>query len=160
MKPLSDETPLKFLRLADESLLWHDAQGLNLIYDFGRGVALHVRRGIISGKFAQTVIKDGERHLAESGRFVLMVDGAEARMHTTDFRETMTSWFRAHEAATVHMLIRSKVLEMALNVANLALGNRRARAYFDVNLWEAAGRGFVPSFERRPLSLPPELGGA
>jgi hypothetical protein len=55
------------------------------------------------------------------------------------------------------MLIKSRMLEMALNVANLVLGNARARAYFNAEVWESSGRQEVPSFIRRPLHLPPDL---
>ena len=127
------------------------------VHDFGRGVSLHVRRGIMTLDFARQVIEDGERQIRNAGRYVLMVDGAETRMHTTEFREIMTSWFTTHEAARVHMLIRSRMLEMALNVANLMMGNTRARAYFNPEVWEVVGRDEVPSFVRRHLVIPSDL---
>ena len=121
------------------------------VHDFGGGVSLHVRRGIMTGDFAAYVIEDGERQIGKFGRFVLMVDGVETRMHTTEFREVMTTWFRDHETAVVHMLIRSKMLDMALTVANLAMGSTRAKAYVDVDTWEAIGRREARSFQRKPL---------
>jgi hypothetical protein len=142
--------------LDDGSVLHFDAQGIMQIHDFGRGVSLHVRRGIMTLDFAKHVIQDGERHLRTSGRYVLMVDGAETRMHTTEFREVMTKWFTQHDSAVVHMLIKSRMLEMALNVANLVVGGR-ARAYFNPEVWESIGRQEVPSFIRRPLVLPPDV---
>jgi len=144
--------------LDDGSVLYFDAQGgMMQVHDFGRGVSLHVRRGIMTESFAKYVIEDGERHIRTSGRYVLMVDGSETKMHTTEFREVMTAWFREHETAIVHMLIKSRMLEMALNVANLVLGNGRARAYFNGEVWESIGRQEVPSFIRRPLTPPSDL---
>jgi hypothetical protein len=144
--------------LDDGSTLYFDTQGgVMQVHDFGRGVSLHVRRGIMTEQFAKHVIEDGERQIRNSKRFVLMVDGAEAKMHTTEFREVMTTWFRQHDTAVVHMLIKSRMLEMALNVANLVLGNGRARAYFNPEIWESIGRQEVPSFIRRPLALPADL---
>jgi hypothetical protein len=143
--------------LDDGSVIHFDSQGIVQIHDFGRGVSLHVRRGIMTNDFARHVIEDGERHIRTSGRYVLMVDGAETKMHTTEFREVMTAWFRQHDAAVVHMLIKSRMLEMALNVANLVLGDGRARAYFNPEVWESIGRQEVPSFIRRPLSVPADL---
>jgi hypothetical protein len=139
--------------LEDGSVLYSDGKGAMQVHDFGHGVALHVRRGIIALSFAEHVIADGERHLKRAGRYVLMVDGLETKLHTTDFRESMTAWFREHDKAVVHMLIRSKMLEMALNVANLSLGERRAQVYFDMHVWEAVGRRESPEFGRRPLAL-------
>jgi hypothetical protein len=143
--------------LDDGSVLHIDPQGVMQVHDFGRGVSLHVRRGIMTLDFAKHVIADGERHLRTSSRYVLMVDGSETKMHTTEFREIMTAWFREHETAVVHMLIKSRMLEMALNVANLVLGNGRARAYFNPEVWESIGRQEVPSFIRRPLAVPEDL---
>jgi hypothetical protein len=144
--------------LDDGSTLYFDAQGgVMQVHDFGRGVSLHVRRGIMTEEFAKHVIQDGERQIRTSKRFVLMVDGSETRMHTTEFREVMTAWFRQHDTAVVHMLIKSRMLEMALNVANLVLGDGRARAYFNPDIWESIGRQEVPSFIRRPLALPADL---
>jgi hypothetical protein len=144
-------------RLRDGSALYYNAQGANQVHDLGNGVALHTRRGIMSGAFAKHVIEDGERHIQASGRFVLMVDGVETKMHATDFREQMTEWFRAHETATVHMLTGSRMVVMAVNVANLVMGNSRANTYFSVETWEGIGRTYVPGFARRPLKLPEDI---
>ncbi|HEY3494181.1 MAG TPA: hypothetical protein VGK73_05825, partial [Polyangiaceae bacterium] len=85
---------MNFKSLDDGSVLYFDANGVMQVHDFGRGVSLHVRRGIMTIDFARHVIEDGERQIRNSGRYVLMVDGSETKMHTTDFREVMTSWFR------------------------------------------------------------------
>jgi hypothetical protein len=78
----------------------------------------------------------------------------ETKMHTTEFREVMTNWFRVRETAVVHMLIRSKLLDMALTVANLTMGSPRATAYMDVDEWEAVGRRKALNFSRRALAIP------
>jgi hypothetical protein len=148
---------MNFKSLDDGSVLYFDSNGVMQVHDFGRGVSLHVRRGIMTLDFARHVIEDGERQIRNSGRYVLMVDGSETKMHTTDFREIMTSWFRDHETAVVHMLIRSRMLEMALNVANLMMGNARAKAYFKADIWESVGRQEVPSFVKRPLAVPSDV---
>lgn len=142
---------MKTKSLSDGSVVHFDAQGIMQVHDFGGGVSLHVRRGIMTGEFAAYVIEDGERQLQKFGRYVLMVDGVETKMHMTEFREIMTNWFRDHETAVVHMLIRSKMLDMALTVANLAMGSTRAFAYVDQDTWEAVGRREARAFKRMPL---------
>jgi hypothetical protein len=86
-----------------------------------------------------------------------MVDGLDVKMHTTEFREEMTNWFRDNESAVVHMLVRSPMVQMALNVANLVMGSSRAKTYLSVSEWEAAGRREIASFARRPLVVPADL---
>ena len=100
---------------------------------------------------------DCERQVREAGRCVLMVDGLDVKMHTTEFREEMTAWFRDNETAVVHMLVRSPMVQMALNVANLVMGSSRAMTYLSVSEWEAAGRREIASFARRPLVVPADL---
>jgi hypothetical protein len=145
---------MKSKPLEDGSVLHFDDQAVMQVHDFGAGVSLHVRQGIMSKDFATVVIEDGERHLRKSGRFVLMVDGSETKMHTTEFREKTTNWFRERETASVHMLTRSRMVEMALNVSNLAMGATRATTYLDPKRWEAVGRLYVSTFSRRQLVLP------
>lgn len=139
--------------LGDGSVLYSDTPGAMQVHNLGSGVSLHVRRGVIPPSFARPVIEDGERHLKSAGRYILMVDALEVVMHTTDFRNTMTEWFKEHEAARVHMLIRSRMLEMAINVANLLMGQTRAKAYFNREAWEAVGRAEAPTFARRSLVM-------
>jgi hypothetical protein len=126
-------------------------------HDLKRGVVLHTRRGIMSGGFVPIVRADCEKQIRDAGRCVLMVDGLDVKMHTTEFREEMTAWFRENETAVVHMLIRSPMVQMALNVANLVMGSSRAKTYLSVSEWEAAGRREIASFARRPLVVPSDI---
>ena len=148
---------MKTRRLEDGSVLYFESGGMIQAHDLKRGVLLHVRRGIMSGAFVPIVKADCERQMRESGRCVLMVDGLDVKMHTTEFREEMTAWFADHETAVVHMLVRSPMVQMALNVANLVMGSSRAKTYVNVAEWEAAGRSELASFARRPLVVPNDL---
>ena len=148
---------MKTRRMEDGSVLYFDSGGMVQAHDLRRGVLLHVRRGIMSGGFVPIVKADCERAVREAGRCVLMVDGLDVKMHTTEFREEMTAWFRDNESAVVHMLIRSPMVQMALNVANLVMGSSRAKTYLNVSEWEAAGRKELASFARRPLVVPADL---
>jgi hypothetical protein len=143
--------------MEDGSVLWFDSGGMIQAHDLKRGVLLHVRRGIMTAPFVPVVKADCERAIREAGRCVLMVDGLDVKMHTTEFREEMTAWFRDNETAVVHMLVRSPMVQMALNVANLVMGSSRAMTYLNVSDWEAAGRKEIASFARRPLVVPGDL---
>jgi hypothetical protein len=143
--------------MEDKSVLYYDSGGMVQAHDLKRGVLLHVRRGIMSGGFVPIVKADCEKQVREAGRCVLMVDGLEVKMHTTEFREEMTTWFSENETAVVHMLVRSPMVQMALNVANLVMGSSRAKTYLNVAEWEAAGRREIASFARRPLVVPADL---
>ena len=148
---------MKTRRLEDGSVLYFETGGMIQAHDLKRGVLLHVRRGIMSPGFVPIVKADCERQIRDAGRCVLMVDGLDVKMHTTEFREEMTNWFRDNESAVVHMLVRSPMVQMALNVANLVMGSSRAKTYLSVSEWEAAGRREIASFARRPLVVPADL---
>jgi hypothetical protein len=103
-------------------------------------------------------LQEAEVQLRRFNRVVFFVDARESRQMTTEFREQMTAWFAAHkQVATVHMLLHSKLLEMALNVANLATGTATARAYANLASWEAAGQKEVLGFRARELTIPEDL---
>lgn len=148
---------MKTRRMEDGSVLYFESGGMVQAHDLKRGVLLHVRRGIMSGDFVPIVRADCERQMKAAGRCVLMVDGLDVKMHTTEFREQMTVWFRDNQDAVVHMLVRSPMVQMALNVANLVMGQSRAMTYLNVGEWEAAGRKEIASFARRPLVVPADL---
>jgi hypothetical protein len=148
---------MKTRRMEDGSILYFETGGMVQAHDLKRGVLLHVRRGIMSEGFVPIVKADCERQVRESGRCILMVDGLDVKMHTTEFREAMTAWFRDNETAVVHMLVRSPMVQMALNVANLVMGSSRAKTYLSLAEWEAAGRREIASFARRPLVVPADL---
>jgi hypothetical protein len=148
---------MKTHRMGDGSVLYFDSGGMIQSHDLKHGVVLHARRGIMSGGFVPIVRADCEKQIHAAGRCVLMVDGLDVKMHTTEFREDMTAWFRENETAVVHMLIRSPMVQMALNVANLVMGSSRAKTYLSVSEWEAAGRREIASFARRPLVVPADL---
>jgi len=148
---------MKTRRMEDGSVLYFETGGMVQAHDLKRGVLLHVRRGIMTAAFVPIVKADCERQVRETGRCVLMVDGLDVKMHTTEFREEMTAWFHHNETAVVHMLVRSPMVQMALNVANLVMGSSRAMTYLSVSEWEAAGRREIASFARRPLVVPADL---
>lgn len=143
-------------RLADGSRLFVHPQGCLQLHDLGGGVALHVCTGILV--FARHVQDDGERLIAAYGRAIFFVDSHEAKMMTTEFRDSMTSWVKKRaDVAQSHLLIRSKLWEMAISVAKLIVGADSLFVYSNVQAWEAAGRRFAAGFRRRPLVVPDDL---
>jgi hypothetical protein len=138
--------------LPDGSMQHVDPRGVLRIHDLGRGVRLHVVNGLSLPEHAPFVIDDCDRALREHGRCIVLVDAFDSKMMTTEFREQMTGWFKVNgKSAFAHILIRSKLWEMAINVANLVLGTRVARVYSKVSEWEAIGRAEIAGFRRRPL---------
>src|SRR5262245_63994870 len=148
---------MKTRLLPNGSMLYVDVNGVMQSHVLAPGVLLHVRQGMMSADFAKVVAEECDRQIADAKRLVLMVDGLETTMHTSEFRETMTTWFKQHQHAVVHMLSRSPLIKMSLMAANMQIGAERALTYYDVDTWEAIGRTAVRTFRRRPLELPPDF---
>jgi hypothetical protein len=141
--------------LPDKSWLYVGDDCVMRTHELGDGLLLSTCRGIQSDAFAALIIADGTKQLKQHGRCVFMVDATRSSRMTTQFREQMTAWFKDNKGKVrVHMLIKSKLLEMALNVANLIIGMDAARAYSRASEWEAAGRAESPKFRRLNLDLP------
>jgi len=144
--------------LPNGSALYFDAKGVMQSHVLAPGVLLHVRQGMMSGDFAKVVVEECNRQIADARRLVLMVDGLETTMHTSEYREAMTAWFKQHQQhAVVHMLSRSPMIKMSLMASNMQIGAERALVYYDVAEWEAFGRTIVRTFRRRPLELPADF---
>lgn len=145
-------------KLDDGSWLYFDTRGSIQSFEWGKGVITFFCRGLQLTEFAPIVIEHGEQQLKSAGRCVYMVDALESNQMTTDFRERMTAWLARHPSEVeAHLLVRSKLLQMAVNVTNLVLGKAMTKAYSDVAPWEAAAQRYAPSFRRRVFALPPDV---
>lgn len=140
------------IRQPDGSFVVTGKHGRLQVCDLGGGVLQHIQVGVAGEEFAEYVILDGKRVIEQHGRCVFFVDSLESTRMTTEFRDQVTDFFRRNRATvTVHILLRSKLLEMAVNVANLVVGMTTCTAYSKVEDWEAAGRREVLGFRRRPF---------
>ncbi|NUP04436.1 MAG: hypothetical protein HOW73_00055 [Polyangiaceae bacterium] len=146
-------------RKVDEtSWLYFDQRGSLVTLEWGEGLITFVCRGVQLTEFAPYVIEHGEQQIRKFGRCIYMVDAWDSNQMTTDFREQMTGWLARHpNEVEAHLLVRSKLLQMAVNVTNLVLGKAMTKAYADIAGWEAAGRRFVGRFHRRVPALPADL---
>jgi len=157
--PLSDDKLESRPAAGGETLLITE-RGLVQIAEFDRGVSRHTCVGAQGGPMAKAVIAVGERALARHGRCVYMVDNWDGSLMETAFRETMTEWLQANAPnVLVHMLLRSKLLEMGLALANLVLRNRSTFSYSAIAEWEDAGRreSGREDFRRVPIEIPADL---
>jgi hypothetical protein len=147
-------------RMEDGSTIYFEARGACRSYYLENGVVLAICRGAQVAALAAHIIADGEQTLARYGRCFYLVDAYDSSRMDTEFREAMTAWFLANrERCAVHMLVQSKLLEMAINVATLVVGREVAVVYSDIAAWEARGRGELPNFRRREWVVPDELRG-
>jgi hypothetical protein len=139
-------------KMKDGSVLLRAGNSMCQMIDLGKGVSLHTCRGIVLAAFASHVVADGTRQLEAHERWVVMVDMLDSKSFETGFRETLNNWLKEHPGATAHLLIKSKLLEMAVSLANFFTGRGAAKAYTRVEEWIGAGKREVINFRRRPIS--------
>jgi hypothetical protein len=144
-------------QMSDGSVLHQLGGAAMQFHELGRGVILHVCTGPSPVEFAPLVIAHAEKQLKAVGRCVVMVDAYDSKMMTTAFREKMTEWYRTHREerkVVTHILIRSKLWEMGLNIANLVLGNSAVKVHASIHEWEGVGaREAGVTFRRKPIAL-------
>lgn len=155
--PIGSSETARVRQLNDGSVVFFNSEAVVQVYDLSTGVVLALCQGLQTEDFAPHIIHILRCHIIDVGHCCVMVDAEASKMMTTGFREAMTAWFRANEQVSVHMLVQSRLLEMGLSVANLAMKTPRAHAYSKREEWEAAGRRELPSFRSRPLALPEDL---
>lgn len=145
---------------AHGSVIHRDERCVMEIRHLGRGVTVHTVRGTPTVELARIVIDDAEVMQREAGRCVYLVDALDEPDIDPRFREAMTEWFRTQRGGVAgHMLIRSHLVEMALNVAHLFASRLVMQAYTDVETWEAVGRreSGIASFRRTPIRVAPPV---
>jgi hypothetical protein len=120
-------------------------------YFLEKGVILAVSRGVQVAELAPHLIHDGERAIATYGSCLYMVDACESSRMDTRLREALTGWLSANRhCATMHVLLRSNLLEMAVHVAALTTGRGVLVAHREPAPWEEVARQEIPGFKRRP----------
>ena len=81
--------------------------------------------GIISGGVVPALIEELETAIAAHGSVHLFVDAEELASYNTEFRRAWTAWLGANRdhLDSVHLLFRSRVVQMGVNVVNPLIGN-------------------------------------
>jgi hypothetical protein len=152
------DLPMESTTLSDGSVLRTSDRVSLHVTEFTNGVVRHTCVGRMPGELCRCVTDNGEAQIKRFGRVVFMVDGYDSTV-STEFREEIAAWFRDHrEVAVARILIRSKLLDMAISVANLVAGKHVLIPYSDVGEWESAGRRECPHFARLVAS-PRTIGG-
>ncbi|AKF07862.1 hypothetical protein [Sandaracinus amylolyticus] len=97
--------------------------GTLTLEDEGSGVALlRVERAAI-GEMMIPVFDALEPMLAKHGSLVVFIDGETLESYDTDCRRRWTAWLDQHRGkVAVHILVRSRLLQMGVNLVNPLIG--------------------------------------
>lgn len=123
--------------LADETVVLTDARGAARLRRLGPGVLFFVCEGYYSVGFYSQMVALAEREVQACGRLAMLVDGWDLRSVDPAFRESWTAWFKVHrDQIHMRLLVRSKLMVMAANLANLFSGTTVVKTYANIAAWE------------------------
>jgi hypothetical protein len=135
--------------LADGTTIVEGERGVARMSRVTSGVLLYVCTGQFRTSYAQPMIKVAEHEVRMAGKLLMVTDAWELASVDTGFREAWTEWFKAHKHHfRMELLVRTRLMQMAADLANLFTGLAVVKTYSKVPEWERAVAREVPSFRR------------
>jgi hypothetical protein len=140
--------------LADGTTIVQGERGVARLSRVTPGVLLCVCSGQFPVSYAQPMIKVAEHEVRMAGKLVMATDAWELASVDTGFREAWTEWFKANKHHfRMELLVRTRLMQMAADLANLFTGLAVVKTYSKVPEWERAVAREVPNFRRSAPAL-------
>lgn len=116
------------------------ASGKLQVHELAPGVILQEYEAGVVDEFFNPVVELAQRRIDEGLRVTLVSDITRSRSHTTSYRRAWIDWIREHDEQVdeVLVLMASPMHRMAVNAASKATGERKFRAFTDVEEFQAA----------------------
>ncbi|HVI00216.1 MAG TPA: serine/threonine-protein kinase [Enhygromyxa sp.] len=116
------------------------ASGKLQVHELAPGVILQEYEAGVVDEFFSPVVELAQRRIDEGLRVTLVSDITRSRSHTTSYRRAWIDWIREHDEHIdeVLVLMASPMHRMAVNAASKATGERKFRAFTDVEEFQAA----------------------
>jgi hypothetical protein len=135
--------------LPDGTIVAQNERGTARMMRPGSGALLYVCSGYFSSSFYEPMVAVAQREIERHKSLVMLVDGWELSGVDTAYREAWTEWFKSHkEHFRMLLLVRTRLMQMAANLANLFTGTSVISTYSKINEWELACSRDVPGFSR------------
>jgi hypothetical protein len=141
-------------KLPDGTTVFTHPTGTTMkVTHFPNGVAVHTCHGNSLPELAPIVIADCDDLIRAHGKCTVFVDGRNTLQMFPEFRLQMTAFFKsAGDKVSVHFLQNSKLLVMAVSIANLAL-RHKVSAYSDYGKWREAIEAHAGKIDERLIQL-------
>lgn len=147
----SNEAAMQREILADGTVLQMGADGCTVLQRLASGVILFTAVGAFETTALDSPMKEFDRELEAAGSLTLFLNLTERRGVAHSSRQVWSDWGRRHrDRIRAHVLVRSKLVDMALSVMAMLAGGVRLKSYSDVRAFEAAIAQEVPGFRRLP----------
>jgi hypothetical protein len=147
--------------LADGSLCFRTRKFTQIVTRLAPGALLVSGIGYNSGECAPLITAELTRVIATGAKLSPFVNLAEQTGQASAAREWWAEWVQQNRAqlGTAHILVRSRIMDMAISVLAMVVGGGMIKAHSNVAEFEAVIAAQVPGFRRLPLfpDLPPLL---
>jgi hypothetical protein len=148
--------PVKRQLQADGSLLLSKSGCSSRFALLKPGVALVTTSGVGDDEIDFMMLDEIERALVRDGKLKLFCDMTGLKRMSPNIRDRAVAWGKKNsDKLTVHLLIGSKLVEMALSVLAMLVGGGLTKTYSDRGTFIALLRNEVPGFGDLPRLAEP-----
>jgi len=100
----------------------------------------------------QGMIAELDRELERAGQLTVFADLRESRRMPAKSRDMLAAWVRRHQVRlnTSHVLVRSKIMEMAMSVVAMLVGGGMVKVYSNADVFLALVRKVAPTLTELP----------
>lgn len=96
-----------------------------------------------------------EQEISRAGSLALMADCTAGIRTDAGFRDPMIAFGRSHKKNFRVLLVSSsRLFDLTVSLASLALGSEQIRSFSSVSSWEAECARICPGFKRSLLDMP------
>jgi hypothetical protein len=147
--------------LKDGSLCYRTSKFTQVITRLAPGFVLVTGVGYNDGHCAPLITAELTQAIPAQGKLITFVNLAGQTGQASVAREWWAAWVKEHrpQLGGTHMLVRSKMMDMAISVLGMIIGGGMIKAHSNVAAFEAVIKEHVPGFGRLPVfaDLPPML---
>jgi hypothetical protein len=145
-------------KLSDGTIIYTGGGGSGVLRRLAPGVLLLSVHDAFAAPPTEGPMRDFEAELEQAGKLTLFLDLSNRKTISAGSREGWAGWVRKNQGRlSSHVLVKSKLVDMAISVIVMMAGGLSVKSYTDVIEFEAAIAKEVPGFEHLP-SPPANLG--
>ncbi len=136
----------------DRSILFTSPGGAALVSFLAPGVLLLTGAGGYQPTAAEGPMPDMDQEIARAGKLVLFLNMLDRERLSGGSREMWLPWLKRHHGKIeTHVLVRSKLLDMAMTVMAIVGGGVTLKSYSSPDEFVKAIARVVPGFTRLPV---------
>jgi hypothetical protein len=137
--------------LKDGTVLYLGRSGCAVFQRLAKGVLLITPVGEFDTLSPEHTMREFENEMEAAGSLSLYINLLERKTAASTTRKAWSEWARKNrDRIRSHVLVRSKIVDMAISVIAMLAGGMPVRSYSNVAEFEASIAREVPGFRKLP----------